>query len=141
MSVTLKFEPSRRILLVQFTGDLSSEKLHGLDAEVVAFVKKEGPPSGFVIDCSKVDEVSVPTGEFVRRGQRANSVVANQDRVYVMPREDMYGLGRMFGTYQRMVGKKEPIVVKTLTEAFDALHLDDPNFLPLPPEVGGGLIR
>ena len=140
MSVTLKFEPTRRILLVQFTGALSSENLNGLDSEVVAFVKKEGAPKGFVIDCSKVEEVSVPTGEFVRRGQR-NSVVADQDRVYVMPREDMFGLGRMFGTYQRMVGKKEPIVVKTLTEAFDALKLDDPNFQPLPPEAGGALIR
>lgn len=140
MSVTLKFEPNRRILLVQFTGALSSENLNGLDSEVVAFVKKEGAPKGFVIDCSKVEEVSVPTGEFVRRGQR-NSVVSDQDRVYVMPREDMFGLGRMFGTYQRMVGKKEPIVVKTLTEAFDALKLDDPNFQPLPEEVGGALIR
>ncbi|HYC64093.1 MAG TPA: hypothetical protein VEC14_05120 [Reyranellaceae bacterium] len=140
MSVTLKFEPTQRILLVQFTGALSSENLNGLDSEVVAFVKKEGAPKGFVIDCSQVEEVSVPTGEFVRRGQR-NSVVSDQDRVYVMPRADMFGLGRMFGTYQRMVGKKEPIVVKTLTEAFDALKLDDPNFQPLPPEVGGGLIR
>jgi hypothetical protein len=127
MSVSLKYEPNRRILLVQFSGELSSENLHGLDAEVVAFVKKEGTPKGFVIDCSKVDEVSVPTGEFVRRGQR-NSVVSDQERVYVMPREDMFGLGRMFGTYQRMVGKREPIVVKTLTEAFCALKLDDPNF-------------
>jgi hypothetical protein len=141
MSVTLKFESERRILLVQFTGALSSENLNGLDAEVVAFVKKEGAPKGFVIDCSNVDEVSVPTGEFVRRGQRSANVVADQERVYVMPREDMFGLGRMFGTYQRMVGKKEPIVVKTLTEAFDALKLDDPNFQPLPPEVGGALIR
>jgi hypothetical protein len=141
MSVTLKFERDRRVLLVQFTGALDNEKLHGLDAEVVAFVKKEGTPNGFVIDCSQVDEVSVPTGEFVRRGQRAKNVVADQDRVYVMPRADMFGLGRMFGTYQRMVGKKEPIVVKTLTEAFDALKLDDPNFQPLPPEVGGALIR
>jgi hypothetical protein len=127
MSVSLKFERNRRILLVQFSGVLSREGLNGLDAAVVAFVKKEGPTKGFVIDCSRVEDVSVPTGEFVRRGQR-NSVVADQERVYIMPREDMFGLGRMFGTYQRMVGKKEPIVVKTLTEAFDALKLNDPCF-------------
>jgi len=141
MSVTLKFEPNSRVLLVQFDGVLSSEALNGLDTSVVAFVKKEGAPKGFVIDCSKVEDVSVPTGEFVRRGQRSNNVVADQERVYVMPRDDMFGLGRMFGTYQRMVGKKEPIVVKTLTEAFCALKLDDPNFQPLPEEVGGALIR
>jgi hypothetical protein len=141
MSVSLKYEPNRKILLVQFSGALSSENLNGLDAEVVAFVKKEGVPKGFVIDCSNVDDVTVPTGEFVRRGQRSNNVVADQERVYVMPREDMFGLGRMFGTYQRMVGKREPIVVKTLTEAFDALRLEDPAFQPLPEEVGGALIR
>lgn len=133
MSVNLSFERQSRILRVQFSGRMCQDGLNSLDASVVAFVKKEGPTRGFVIDCSAVDEFDVPTGEFVRRGQRNNSVVADQDRVYVMPRDDMYGLGRMFGTYQRMVGKREPIIVKTLGEAYSALNLTDPDFQEVTP--------
>ena len=127
MSVSLAFEPNHRVLRVRFSGRMSQEGLHNLDASVVAFVKKEGPTRGFVIDCSAVDDFDVPTGEFVRRGQR-KSVVSDQQRVYVMPRDDMYGLGRMFGTYQRIAGKREPLVVKTIGEAYSELSLTDPVF-------------
>ena len=127
MSVSLAFEPHHRVLRVAFSGRMSQEGLNNLDSSVVAFVKKEGPTLGFVIDCSAVEDFDVPTGEFVRRGQR-KSVVGQQDRVYVMPRDDMYGLGRLFGTYQRICGNHEPLVVKTIGEAYSALHLTDPHF-------------
>ena len=137
MPVSLAFERTHNILLVQFSGSMNQEGLNCLDSSVVAFVKKQGPTRGFVIDCSGVEHFDVPTGEFVRRGQRA-SVVSNQQRVYVMPREDMYGLGRMFGSYQRIVGHHEPIIVKTLLEAFSVLNLADPDFEPLAGPAPGG---
>ena len=135
MSVSLAFEPNHRVLRVQFFGRMSQEGLHNLDASVVAFVKKEGPTRGFVIDCSAVDDFDVPTGEFVRRGMR-QSIVSDQERVYVMPRDDMYGLGRMFGTYQRIAGKREPLVVKTIGEAYSALRLTNPVFEEISSEAG-----
>ena len=114
--------------MVKFSSSMTQEDLNNLDTAVVAFIKKEGATRGFLIDCTDVEDLAVPTGVFVRRGQRSANVVSDQERVYVMPQPDLFGMGRMFGTYQRMVGKKEPLVVKTLTEAFCALKLDDPAF-------------
>jgi hypothetical protein len=128
--LSLAFERTHKVLLVQFSGIMTSEDLHSLDTEVVAFLKKEGPAQGFIIDCSSVEDFKVPTAEFVRRGQRT-SMVDEIDRVYVMPSADLYGMGRLFGTYQRISGKREPLIVKTLVEAFTALNLTDPRFEPV----------
>ena len=117
--------------MVKFSGVMAPEDLNALDTAVVDFVKKEGPTRGFLIDCTEVTDMAVPTSVFARRGQRASNVVADQERVYVMPQPELFGMGRMFGTYQRMVGKKEPVVVKTLVEAFYELKLTDPVFDPL----------
>lgn len=132
--LSLAFERIHRVLLVQFSGTMTSEDLHSLDSQVVAFMKQEGPLSGFIIDCSDVADFNVPTAEFVRRGQRA-SKVDDMERVYVMPSADLYGMGRMFGTYQRMAGKREPLIVKTLVEALSAVNLTDPKFEPIPPPL------
>lgn len=128
--LSLAFERTYKVLLVQFSGNMTIDDLHSLDARVVAFLKQEGPTRGFIIDCSDVEDFNVPTAEFVRRGQRT-SMVDDIDRVYVMPSADLYGMGRLFGTYQRMTGKREPLIVKTLIEALTALNLIDPKFEPL----------
>jgi hypothetical protein len=128
---TLFIERKQSVLMVKFSQRMTQEDLHQLDSAVVAFVKKEGATRGFLIDCTDVEDLAVPTGVFVRRGQRSANVVSDQARVYVMPQPDLFGMGRMYGTYQRMAGKKEPLVVKTLTEAFEALGLGDPMFEPV----------
>ena len=128
---TLFIERKQSVLMVKFSQRMTQEDLHQLDSAVVAFVKKEGATRGFLIDCTDVEDLAVPTGVFVRRGQRSANVVSDQERVYVMPQPDLFGMGRMYGTYQRMAGKKEPLVVKTLTEAFEALGLSDPIFEPV----------
>lgn len=117
--------------MVEFSQRMMQEDLHQLDSAVVAFVEKEGATRGLLIDCTDVEDLAVPTGVFVRRGQRSANVVSDQERVYVMPQPDLFGMGRMYGAYQRMAGKKEPLVVKTLTEAFEALGLSDPMFEPI----------
>jgi hypothetical protein len=129
---TLSVDRKQSVLMVKFSSRMTQEDLNQLDTAVVAFVKKEGATRGFLIDCTDVEDLAVPTGVFVRRGQRSANVVSDQERVYVMPQPDLFGMGRMFGTYQRMVGKKEPLVVKTLLEAFEALGLSDPLFEPVP---------
>jgi hypothetical protein len=119
--------------MVKFSSKMTEEDLNALDTAVVAFVRKEGATRGFLIDCTDVEDLDVPTGVFVRRGQRSVNVVSDQERVYVMPQPDLFGMGRMYGTYQRMAGKREPLVVKSLPEAFEALGLGEPKFEP----VGG----
>ena len=130
MSIDLSYERTHRVLLVKFSGCMNLEDLNNLDTAVVAFVKTEGAPRAFMTDTTAVESFDVPSGEFARRGQ-SKSVVSNQDRVYVMPRDDMFGMGRMFSSYQRVTGQREPIVVKTLGEAFAALDIGDADFQPV----------
>ncbi len=127
----LLFERRYRVLLTRFSDRLARDDLAQLDRAARAFVAEHGVARGLV-DFTAVDVVEIDTAEFVRRGQQA-SIMTGQDRVYVMPRPDLFGLGRMFSTYQKIGGNREPVVVRTLDEAYRALELVDPEFQPLPP--------
>lgn len=52
-------------------------------------------------------------------------------RVFVVPRDDLYGLARMYATYQRASGNPEPILVRSLDEAYRFLNLTNPDFQPI----------
>lgn len=127
---SLAYERSQKVLVARFIGSMTKADLNELDERVVAFIKVEGPPRAFVIDATEVVTLEVPTTEFVRRAKRP-SRVSDTERVYIMPSADLYGMGRLFGTYQRMAGKREPLVVKTLAEAYYELKLTDPKFEPV----------
>jgi hypothetical protein len=127
--LALFFESRSNVLLVRFSGRLAREDLDGLYQAARDLVARQGVSRGLV-DFTEVDEVAVDTGEFIRRGQQA-AIMTDQDRVYVMPRPDLFGLGRMFSTYQKIGGNREPLVVRTLDEAYRALDLVDPQFEPL----------
>jgi hypothetical protein len=126
----LYFERRYKVLLVRFSDRLARGDLAALDRAARAFVAQHGVMRGLV-DFTAVQAVEIDTAEFVRRGQQA-AIMTGQDRVYVMPRPDLFGLGRMFSTYQKIGGNREPLVVRTLDEAYQALELVDPKFEPLP---------
>jgi hypothetical protein len=126
----LLFERRYRVLLVRFSERLAHDDLARLDRAARAFVAEHGVTRGLV-DFTAVDVIEIDTAEFVRRGQQA-AIMTGQDRVYVMPRPDLFGLGRMFSTYQKIGGNLEPVVVRTVDEAYRALELVDPEFELLP---------
>jgi hypothetical protein len=126
----LFLERRHQVLLVRFSERLARDDLARLDAAGRAFVAQHGVMRGLV-DFSATAVVEVDTAEFIRRGQQA-AIMTGQDRVYVMPRPDLFGLGRMYSTYQKIGGNREPLVVRTLDEAYRALELVDPEFEPLP---------
>jgi len=125
----LFFEHRHRVLLVRFSDRLTQDDLAGLYRDARAFVARHGVTRGLV-DFTEVTLVDVDTAEFIRRGQQA-AVMTGQDRVYVMPRPDLFGLGRMFSTYQKISGNREPLLVRSLAEAYTALDLAGPDFQPL----------
>ncbi|MBV9835149.1 MAG: hypothetical protein JO055_12125 [Alphaproteobacteria bacterium] len=126
----LFFERQHHVLLVRFSDRLARDDLARLDRDARAFVAEYGVSRG-IVDFTAVEVVEIETAEFVRRGQQA-AIMTGQDRVYVMPRPDLFGLGRMFSTYQKIGGNREPLIVRTLDEAYGALELVDPQFEPLP---------
>lgn len=127
---TLLYDRKHRVLLTRFSGTLSSEDLSALAESARAFTNREGLVRG-LFDFSDVQVVDIPTHVLVNHAQQP-AVLAGQDRVYVMPRPDLYGLGRMYGTYQRHFGDREPLVAHTLAEAYTALGIAAPDFQPIP---------
>jgi hypothetical protein len=126
----LFYERRYNVLLVRFSDRFARDDLANLDRAARAFVAQNGVSRG-VVDFTATEVIEVDTAEFVRRSQQA-AIMTDQDRVYVMPRPDLFGLGRMYSTYQKIGGNREPLVVRSLDEAYRALELVDPQFEPLP---------
>lgn len=124
------FERRHRVLLARFSDRLTPADVALLYDAAREFAAREGLTRGLV-DFTDVGVVEVDTAEFIRRGQQA-AVMTDQHRVYVVPRPDLFGLGRMFSTYQKIAGNREPQLVRTMAEAYRALDLVDPEFEPLP---------
>jgi hypothetical protein len=128
MLITL-YDYRYRVLLGRLSGTLIPDDLAVLGQAVIDCVAKEGPSRGLG-DFSDVREVAVPTNVFVARGNQT-SAMSHQQRVFVMPEPELFGLARMYSTYQRLSGNLEPLVVSSLQEAYDALQMTEPNFQPL----------
>jgi hypothetical protein len=127
--LTTLYDYRYRVLLGRFSGMLTPDDLAALRPATINCVAKEGPSRG-LRDFSEVTEVAVPTGVFVSLGNET-SAISHQQRVFVMPDAELFGLGRMYSTYQRLIGNLEPLVVSSLQEAYDALQMKEPNFQPL----------
>ena len=122
----LLFDRQRRILLARVSGTFSTRTIRELDAAGASFVAREGVVET-VIDFSDVEEVLVPTASMVARGMRP-PVMADKERIYVMPRDDLYGLGRMLASYQRLGGNRAPLIVRTMDDAYARLGPIGPDF-------------
>lgn len=128
--LALFFERRHNVLLVRLSGRVVAEDLARLDVTARALVAQQGPSRGLV-DFTGVDVFDIDLPAFIQRGQRA-AIMTNQQRVFVTPRPDLFGLGRLFSTYQKIGGNLEPLVVRTMDEAYRAMELVDPEFEPLP---------
>jgi len=126
----LYIDRRHNVVLVRLSGRVITDDLDRLDVTARQLVARQGP-SRALVDFTNVDVFDIDLPAFVQRGQRA-AIMTDQDRVYVTPRPDLFGLGRMFSTYQKIGGNREPLVVRTLDEAYRALELVDPEFEPLP---------
>ncbi len=126
---TLAFERLPKVLMARFSSVFSSDDIEAIDAAVLGFVAHEGPVRG-ILDFSDVEAVAVSGPRLAVRSRRP-PIVPGQDRVFVTPRPDIYGLGRTFAEQQRIAGGGEPKVATTLAEAYAALGLADPQFDPV----------
>ncbi len=126
----LFFERRQNVILVRLWGRVVPDDLARLDVTARTLVARQGPARGLV-DFTDVEVFDIDLADFIQRGQRA-AIMTNKERVFVTPRPDLFGLGRMFSTYQKIGGNLEPLVVRTLDEAYRALELVDPEFEPLP---------
>ncbi len=117
------------VLLVKFEDSLTVESLNALDSELKGFVAREGTMPT-IIDFTDVMSVDVPVSTLVTKG-KSPALMPGQPRVFVVTDTLLFGLLRLYGTYQDDSGEKRPTIVRTLAEAFAALSLIDPTFEPI----------
>lgn len=126
----MSFEHRHKVLLASFSAALTKGDLEEYDREVVRFVAWWREPVRGILDFTEIGEITVTSEQVAARGQRPQ-VNPGQQRVYVAPSAEMYGLCRMFAAYQGFQGFPEASVVKTMHEACALLEVDAPTFEPV----------
>lgn len=112
-------------ILARFTGTLTLADIAACDEAVVSFIATEGSVPA-VIDLTGVHTVEITSAQVAARGRQPETM-SRQKRVFVATGL-AYGLCRMFSTYQEGIGGEQPLVVRTLPEAYAALGLTSARF-------------
>ena len=128
---SLLFERNHRVLLTRFTGIFRREVVQAQMVAARRIAAIEGPTRA-LYDFEGVEAVEIPYA-ILRDMGRLPQTLPNQLRVYVMPRPELFGMGRTFATYQELTGNRQPLVCRTMADAYAALDLKDPDFQPIEP--------
>lgn len=126
---SLLFDSTHRVLVARVGSLITLQDLTGINAAAAAFVEKESLVR-FICDMSAVETVGFTVSEMVCRAQRV-AVLPTEERVYVATDPFLFGLCGLFATYQRHAGNRQPLVVRSLDEAYQALGIIDPDFQPV----------
>lgn len=122
----LLFDSRHRVLLTRLSGSYSHDDLVVRDRAVARFVARHGLVRG-IMDFSAVESIDVPIERLVRRAHEP-PLLPGQARVIVAPGGVAYEMNRVMVAHQLYSRKVEPVLVRSLEEAYRALGLDDPVF-------------
>ncbi len=122
----LLFDPRNRVLLTRLSGIYTQDDLVVRDRAVARFVARHGLMRG-IMDFSAVDAIAVPIDRLVRRAHEP-PLLPGQARVIVAPGGAAYEMNRVMIAHQLYVRKVEPLLVRTIDEAYRALDMSRPAF-------------
>lgn len=122
----LLFDPRNRVLLTRLSGPYTQDDLVVRDRAVARFVARHGLMRG-IMDFTAVDTIEVPIDRVVRRAHEP-PLLPGQARVIVAPGDAAYEMNRVMIAHQLYVRKVEPLLVRSLDEAYRALAMDRPSF-------------
>lgn len=126
----IEIEAKRRIVLITFQNDLTESSFTAGFFAAAAFAETH-PVGGVITNLSEIRELVV-SGDRVRTFVDSYPAIApSTPRVVVAPRDDTYGIARMFQTY-RASSDTGLQVVRSMDEALKFLGLDSPVFEPIP---------
>jgi hypothetical protein len=127
--ISLSVDRANRVLLVAFGGPVTVASLTNLDDELFRFIDRNGTMST-VIDFTVATTIEVQPSTLVHRGKN-RSLMSGRPRVFVADNPLMFGLLRMYSTYQDDLGEMAPTIVWSLAQAFETLGLASPKFEPV----------
>jgi hypothetical protein len=116
---------SRRIVLIRFSGELTEQHFSALDA--MARERRSDQQFDVIFDMTDVLKVDLAT-EFIAKRGDLPPAFRNNERLYVVPQDDLRLLTRLFAGYQAARGWRAPVVVQALEEAFERLGVTAADF-------------
>jgi hypothetical protein len=125
----LLFDPHHDVLMTRLHGTFVESDITLRDKAVARFVGRRGKPRG-IMDFSGIEAVEVSVDVVVRRSA-APSLLEGRTRVIVAPCEPLWSLNRIFAAHRLHCSGNEPILVRSLDEAYRALAIDEPAFEPI----------
>src|ERR1700756_3122542 len=124
MVVSFEFAEAEGILRVTLSGEITEQALMDLwskGRDVVAFF----PACKSVVDLSGITQVDASTSAITRIAWSHAPELAT--RVFVAPKDVVYGTTRMFQTLSENT-RKNVHVVRSLDEAYKLLGVESPKF-------------
>ena len=117
------------VLMTRFFGTYVASDITLRDNAVGRFVTRHGLSRG-IMDYTGIEAVDIPIEVVVERASRPPKL-PGQARVIVAPREPMWAMNRIFAAHQLYRMGEEPLLVRSLEEAYRALRMVDPVFEPV----------
>jgi hypothetical protein len=133
MPFEMLFDRDHKVLLVRFGRALTRQALEAMVQAAREFMAVHGNCDG-IVDFSAVEKIDIDVA-YLRAYGGSPRVMAGAKRILVAPNDEMFGVSRLYGLHQANSQGEEPMVVRDLQEAYDALGLKDPDFQPF--EISG----
>jgi hypothetical protein len=128
MPFALLFDRKHKVVLVRFGRAFTRQALEEMVQATRDFAAIHGNCSG-IVDLSAVEKVDVDIA-YLRAFGGSPRVMAGAQRVIVAPKDEVFGVVRLYGLHQSGSQGEEPMVVRDLQAAYDLLALKDPDFQP-----------
>jgi hypothetical protein len=130
---TLSFERVHRVLRAHFTGIFTARDFTDLDDAVLHFLATQANDPyeriRAVFDMSDIEAIGVSQSKIANRARRPP--ILRDVRIMVAPPFAGDDFGRTYREEQRQTADSEPIVVRSLAEAYALLGLNNPHFEPV----------
>ena len=117
----LLFDPRHNVLMTRLYGTYVESDITLRDKAVARFVARHGLARG-IMNFSDIEAVDVSMEAVVRRSA-GPALLEGQARVIVAPREPLWALNRIFAAHQLYRRGDEPLLVRSLGEAYRALAI------------------
>jgi predicted RNA-binding Zn-ribbon protein involved in translation (DUF1610 family) len=125
----LLHDKRHNVLLTRFSGIYVATDISLRDKAVGRFVERNGLARG-IMDFTAVEAVDIPIEVVVQRSSRPG-LLRGQARVIVAPREPLWAMNRIFAAHRLFRQGEEPLLVRSIEEAYQALSMVDPVFEPV----------
>src|SRR5262249_19219970 len=122
----LLFDSHHNVLMTRVYGTYMESDITLRDKAVARFVARHGQARG-IMDFSDTEAVRLAVDMVVRRSA-GPGLLEGQARVIVAPRDPLWALLRIFAAHQLYRRGTEPLLVRSLDEAYRALSIAKPAF-------------